>query len=403
MRKFATLACHVVCCVLCCAACLAAHGQAKPRPSAPQGQAITSHKPSAVTVDVPVPVATKAKTLLPEVFSGWVVSGTATPLTDAAQADPAGAAALKEYDFTYGASATYKRDSDTLSVRALRFSDESGAYGAYTYYRKNGWPKEEIGTGATSDHNRVLFWQGDTVVDATFSTITPMSAAEMRSLARQLPTPRGNRAIAPPILANLPQGSLDRQTTHYALGPAGYAGAGGVLPPSLVDFDLGAETVTANYSLSSGPATLTLIDYPTPQLAAAQEDKIRAYIKAGSKAQPAWPKPLQDSDLASLEVRRSGPIVALVSGDAIPDESHRLIEMVNYQDQLTSIPLPSESEVSKTGRLLFGIATLVLVGSLTAILLGLFLGGGRALYRIARGKPASSLYETEFISLDLKK
>ncbi len=396
MRKFAI----PVCSFICCAVCLAAHGQSRLQ-SGPQGTA--PHKPAAVTVDVPVPAATKAQALLPEIFSGWETSGKATPFTDASQADPSNAAALKEYDFSYGASATYKRDGDTLSIRALRFADESGAYGAYTFYRQNGWPKEDIGSGATSDHNRVLFWQGDTVVDATFSVITPMSAAEMRSLAHQLPLPRGNKAIAPPILANLPQGSLDKQTTHYALGPAGYAGSGGVLPPDLVRFDFGAETVTANYSLASGPATLTLIDYPTPQLAAAQEDKIRAYIKAGSQAQPAWPKPLQDSDLASLEVRRSGPIVALVSGDAIPDESHKLIERVNYQDQLTAIPLPTESEVNKTGRLLLGIATLVLIGSAAAILLGLFLGGGRALYRIARGKPASSVYETEFIRLDLEK
>ena len=93
--------------------------------------------------------------------------------------------------------------------------------------------------------------------------------------------------MAPPILADLPKDSLDGQTTHYAVGPAGYAGAGGVLPPELVGFDRGAEAVTANYSLRSGPATLTIIDYPTPQMAAAQETKIRDYIKAGSKAQAA--------------------------------------------------------------------------------------------------------------------
>ena len=57
-----------------------------------------------------------------------------------------------------------------------------------------------------------------------------------------------------------------------------------MLPADLVGFDRDAETVTANYSLRSGPATLTLIDYPTPQMAEAQEKKIRAYIKAGSGA-----------------------------------------------------------------------------------------------------------------------
>jgi hypothetical protein len=111
---------------------------------------------------------------------------------------------------------------------------------------------------------------------------------------------------------------------------------------------------------------------------------------------------LTDSDVASLEVRRSGPLVALVSGDAIPEESHKLISTVHYDANLTAIPQPTESEVSKTGKLLFGIATLVIVGSAAAILLGLFLGGGRALYRVARGKPVSAVYDVEFIRLHLE-
>ncbi len=343
------------------------------------------------------------KALLPDAFDGWVAAEPSKVLSDPTQADPANAAALKEYRFTMGLAAKYKREGETLTLRALSFDDASGAYGAYTFYRQNGWPKEAIGTGAASDHNRVLFWTGITVVDATFSRIGPMSAGEMREIAHQLREPNGNRALAPPILASLPQASLDGQSTHYAEGPAGYAGAGGVLPPSLVAFDKGAETVTANYSLVSGPATLTIIDYPTPQIAQAQEAAIRAYLKAGSQAQPPWPKPLTDSDLASLEVRHSGPLVAVVSGDAIPDDSHRLLESVHYEANLTAIPEPEESEVEKTGKLLLGIAVLCVIGGGAAILLGGFFGGGRALYRIARGKPASSVYDAEFIHLDLRE
>ena len=209
--------------------------------------------------------------------------------------------------------------------------------------------------------------------------------------------------MMPPILANLPQHWLDPQTTHYAEGPAGYSGGGGVLPPDLVGFDRGAEAATANYSLASGPATLTIIDYPTPQMAEAMESKIRDYIKAGSKAQPPWTKALQDSDVASLEVRRSGPLVILVSGDAIPDESHRLLETVHFNADLIAIPQPTTSEISKTAQLLEGIAGIVIVGGSAALLLGLFMGGGRALYRIARGKPASSVYDEEFVSINLRQ
>jgi hypothetical protein len=383
-----------------CSAALAvgsavAQGQAAPaKTTAPSGVAHL--------VLPPVP-----KPLLPEAFAGWLTAEAPKKVSDAAQADPSNAAALKEYDFTDAALADYKREGETLSLHALRFHDASGAYGAYSFYRQNNWPKEEIGTGATSDHNRVLFWVGNVVVDANFSHISPMSGSELRELAGQLPRPDGGEALAPPILANLPKNSLpqlklDGQTTHYALGPASYAGSGGVLPVELVGFDHGAEAVTANYSLRSGIATLTLIDYPTPQMAAVQETKIRDYIKAGKQAQPAWPKPLADSDLASLEVRRSGPLVALISGDAIPEESHKLLEMVHYESELMSIPQPGESEVLKTGKLLMGIALFVIMGSAAAIFLGFFLGGFRALYRKARGKPVSSVYDAEFISLNLR-
>jgi hypothetical protein len=354
----------------------------------------------ALTAKGPAPAASA---LLPDEFAGWKLAGAARKITDAAEADGANAAALKEYDFTDAAVGSYQREGETLSVRALRFSDASGAYGAYSFYRQNNWAKEEIGTGATSDHNRVLFWVGNTVMDATFSRISPMSGSELRELAGQLPAPEGGKALAPPILADLPHGSLDGQTTHYALGAAGYSGAGGVLPPELVGFDRGAEAVTANYTLRSGVATLTVIDYPTPQLAAAEETKIRDYIHAGKQAQPAWPKPLVDSDTASLEVKRSGPLVALVSGDATPEESHKLLAAVHYELDLMSIPQQMESEVAKTGKLLLGIAALVAIGCSAAILLGFFLGGFRALYRIARGRPASSVYDVEFTSLNLQK
>jgi len=346
------------------------------------------------------------KALLPQDFAGWVAAGAVKKISDPAQADAANAAALKEYNFTDAELADYTRGKETLSLHALRFHDASGAFGAYSFYRQNGWPKEQIGTGATSNQNRVLFWVGNTVVDANFSRIGAMSGSELRELASQIPVPQGSKALAPPILANLPQSKLDPQTTHYAVGPVSYAGAGGVLPADLVGFDRGAEAVTANYSLPSGVATLTVFDYPTPQMAAAQETRLRDYINACKHAdkqtQTTWPKPLQDSDLVSLEVRRSGPLVAVVAGDAVPDESHKLLALVHYEADLMSVPQPTESEVAKTGKLLLAITILVLVLCSISLLLGVFLGGFRALYRISRGKPASSVFDEEFIRLNLR-
>ena len=392
--------------VMVCSAALAGSAvlsaaQAAPPNTTAQGKA--PDKPAANEVITKVTLPPSPTTLLPEALDGWIAAAPARVLAEAAAADPANAAALKEYEFTGGAAIDYKRDGETLSVHALRFQDVSGAYGAYSYYRQNGWPKADIGSGAASNHNRVLFWKGNIVVDATFSQMSPLAASEMREIAARIPAPSGNKSLAPPILANLPQHWLDPQTTHYAEGPAGYAGGGGVLPPELVGFDRDAEAATASYSLSSGPATLTLIDYPTPQMAEVFETKFRDYIKAGNNAQPPWTKALKDSDVASLEVRRSGPLVILVSGDAIPDESHRLLESVHFQADLVALPQPTTSEINKTAQLLIGIAGIVIVGGSAAILLGFFLGGGRALYRVARGKPASSMYDEDFISIDLRE
>lgn len=386
IRKIAISICSAV---LAGSAGVSAQAPAKPQPPPPN-----SSRP--VSIAVPRP-------LLPDSFAGWVAAQPPKTVSDPQQAEKDNVAALKEYGFQTAVLASYRKGGETLAVRALRFEDLSGAYGAYSYFRGSGWPKEDIGTGAASDHNRVLFWRGDVMVDATFSHVSPMSGSELRELASAMPVPVGNKALAPPVLATLPTSGLDGQTTHYALGPASYAGSGGVLPADLVGFDRGAETVTAGYSLRSGPAVLTLIDYPTPQMAAAQETKIRDYIRSGSQAMPPFPKPLADSDQASLEVRRSGPIVAIVSGDAIPDESHQLLAGVHYESDLVSIPQPGDSEVAKTGKLLLGIASLVVIGAGTAIFLGFSVGGGRALYRLARGKPISSVFDTEFIHLDLRK
>ncbi len=368
---------------------------------------VTAAKPALPTAAPSSTAKTAASVpFLPENFAGWRRSGAILPITSAPQADDANAAALTEYGFTDGATATYKRGGETMTVRALRFGDATGAYGAYTFYRHSGWPREEIGTGAASDHTRILFWQGETFVDTTVSHVSAMTAADLRELATNLPQPATDKSLAPPVVADLPNvpgdGPLDPQTTHYALGPVGYAGSGGVLPPALVGFDRGAEVVTANYALRSGPATLTLINYPTPQMAAAVEQQIAAYLKSGNTPTSPWTAPLANSTPGSVEVKRSGPLVAVVCGDAVPDDAHRLLGLVHYEADVSKLPGgDAPTEIQKTAKLLLGIVLLVTVMFAAALILALLLGGGRAMLRLAQGKPASTVFDEEFTRLDL--
>ena len=69
---------------------------------------------------------------------------------DAAVADPADSAVLKEYGFTDFATATYARNGRKMRVKAARFGDASGAFGAFTFYRQPQMQVEQIGDRAAS-------------------------------------------------------------------------------------------------------------------------------------------------------------------------------------------------------------------------------------------------------------
>src|ERR1700677_3292233 len=100
-----------------------------------------------------------ASPILPKQFAGWEIQGAAQASKDPSAADPTKAALLKEYGFTDFESATYKSDDGrTLKIRAARFTEASGAFGAYTLYLQPGMSREEIGDQGASADRRVLFY-----------------------------------------------------------------------------------------------------------------------------------------------------------------------------------------------------------------------------------------------------
>src|SRR5438132_69092 len=213
--------------------------------------------------------ATGRPPVLPKDVAGWRMQGTAKTSTDPGVADPAYAALLKEYGFTDLESANYRReDGRTLAIKAARFESTSGAVGAYTFYRQPGMQKEQIGDWGSSFNQRILFFRGNVLIDAVFDRVTAMSAAELRQLAGLLPRPTGSTANTPPILAYMPSSGRIKNTEKYVIGPLALSQLSSPIPVPLVDFAAGAEVVMAKYSSAGGDATLMVINYPTPQIAA---------------------------------------------------------------------------------------------------------------------------------------
>jgi hypothetical protein len=337
-------------------------------------------------------IAAPPAPLLPAHFAGWAETaapqmGTAPETADAANAD-----VLREYGLQDFASATYASGKQTLTLHAFRFADATGAYGAFTFYCQPQMKTVNLGKGGAEAGGHFLLWTGATVIDATFGAGAKPAGSALQTLAAGLRQPPGPEGVPPSLPHYLPPGALEPGSVHYSTGPVAYTRGGGVLPADVVRFDQDAEALTAQYDAHGGKGTLTLLMYPTPQMAGGRMQAIDVLLKNGSI----------HGNAASLQERRSGPLLAITSGDFTQEEAQHLLDQVKFAGYVTvDRPQGYISEAAKTAKLLVGIATLTVVLGGAAILLGLFFGGGRAMIRVLRGKPPSSLSDEQFITLHL--
>src|ERR1039457_1225932 len=211
-------------------------------------------EPSAPTLVSPTTVSSTP--VLPPEFSGWQLKGAVAKRADPAAADAPNAPVLKEYGFQRLEKAAYTRDDGrNLAIKAAVFADASGAYGAFTYYYSEEMGQETIGGQAAFLNNRVLFYQGNVLVDAVFDRMSVMSASQMRQLAGLLPQPADNKDKLPSLPTRLPKGSdrrPEKNTTKYILGPVALDRVGSPLPSAMVDFQAGAGGGRGKYGAKAG-------------------------------------------------------------------------------------------------------------------------------------------------------
>jgi hypothetical protein len=259
------------------------------------------------------------------------------------------------------------------TVTVYQFDDATGAYSAYTYLRK-------------SHGDRVLL-SGVSVVVPDLKLYPESAEVLLKTVQVGLPKVGGTKGLAPLLPTYLPAKGLERDTVQYALGPAGYQAMGAALPPGIVGFDKAAEVVTAKYQ---GKGTLTLLLYPTPQIAGDHGRQIETEMNR------------QGSAAGTVKLRREGPLVLMTTGAWKASEAKELVEGIHLRNELTwnkPMPLEFHSEVRKTVSLLTSILVFCGLGALAAIVLALFFGGARAAIRVMQGKPAAT--EPEFLRIDL--
>ncbi len=335
-----------------------------------------------------VSVWAKEPALLPPDFNGWQISRPSVKTgSEPAAVDSADFAVLKEYGFSDFENATYARNGRTMQVKAARFKDVSGAFGAYTFYVQPQMQAEDVGDAGASNNSRVLFYRGTILVEAKLERVTAMSAADLRALADALPRPRGEASTPPSLPKHLPKQSLLTNTERYIEGPVALERLAVPIPSNLVDFsNKGAEVEFARYRTSAGDASLILVEYPTPQIAA---ERLRAW-------QAALPAP-------AFHFKRSGPILSAVTGDISDSEAQSLLASVNYDADVTWNQ-PSRPD-RREDRAAFIVAEvlLVLIVLGVGLILGLAFGGFRVIAKkLFPNRGFDRREEVEIISLNLK-
>jgi hypothetical protein len=309
-------------------------------------------------------IAADNAAFLPKSFAGWTQTGQPQLTSDASRADAAYPAVLQEYGFTDSETATYTRDDGRkLTLKAAQFGDATGAYGAFTFYRQPEMRTEEIGTKAASANNRILFFRSNVLVDANFDRVTAMSAAELRELAGMLPAAKGAADNLPSLPEYLPKKDAVENSAKYVLGPQALLATKSPLTAEQVGFSHDPEVLTQDYASPGAALTLTLIEYPTPQIAGA---RLRALQAA-------------DKNSAAFLVRRTGPILDVVTGAIGSSEAHTLLNSVNYEAEVTWNEATSVSKRDNIGNLIVAVFALIGIILLISIIFGVFFGGIRIL------------------------
>ena len=183
------------------------------------------------------------------------------------------------------------------------------------------------------------------------------------------------------------------------MGPAALATLELPVTAEQVDFDASSELTLGRYQTPSGEATLVLISYPTPQLAAEHLRRIEAAHGVKDSGQ---------GGVATINGggtffdKRTGPIVAIASGGISDSDAKFLLGMVNYEASVTWNTPTGNHEVHDLYLLILNIVVLCAILAGLAIIAGVAFGGFRILMkRLYPDKVFDRPEQMEFISLHL--
>jgi hypothetical protein len=272
----------------------------------------------------------------------------------------------------YALSATVK-PAQKFTATAWRFRDSTGAMAMFQARRPAGAKYSKLSDLTATTSDGVIFAHGNYVFQFTGNQPKP---EDLAAFYAQLP--KLDEAPLPALIEFLPAKGLIPNSERYIVGPVSLERFDPNIAPSAAAFHLGAEGQFGKYQTPKGIVNLLILNYPTPNLARERSDALQK--------------------LPGMVVKRTGPLVAVVSGGADPDEAERLLSGVQYNLNVTwNEKAPGQDLKMAANQLLamFALAGLIVLGS---IVMGIGFGG----FRLIRRKLGKKEEPDAMITLHLK-
>lgn len=308
--------------------------------------------------------ADRLSTLPPEIAGAKQVAP-ATPLTYPDQA------LASEWGLEGAETASYAGPGRKFQVSVWRLKDPTAAFAFFEASRDpKAKPDPEHKKTVVDEPNGARFLtRGNYCLRFTGWAPKP---AELDNLFHVLP--KLDQASLPNLMAYFPVEGRVPNSERLIIGPASLDRFESRITPAMAAFSMGAEGGLAQYA---GGETLTIFNYPTPQIARERVEEFRK--------------------LPGAVVKRSGPLAIAVLGSTDPSAAERLLAKVEYKATLTWNEGTPDVEVRRGANFLLGAFTLAGLVILMCAGAGVAFG----LIRVTRGRTAKGEEEAPMIRLGL--
>ncbi|MDP8980247.1 MAG: hypothetical protein M3O35_06625 [Acidobacteriota bacterium] len=231
----------------------------------------------------------------------------------------------------FGLLESEQADYGDFTATAWRFRDSTGAFAASEWLRKS----QVIAAG-----NYLLRFEGK---------------PPARQVIDALRFPGQSFAALPVVRGYLPSQGLIPNSERYILGPASLQRFEPALPAQAAAFQFGAEAQTGRYRSKTGDLDLAIFSYPTPGMARQQAAEFQK--------------------LPGTVVKRTGPLVAVVTGVQDPSAAQKLLANLQYEANGSwSVPIPLIIRPQTAGQIVMGAITLAGIIIAFCFLSGLVFG-----------------------------